>query len=84
MRIAIEISYYAFQSDYNNVIEKFISAIEKNKNVELETGDMSSTVSGDYEAVMELLHKEMKQFLEKYPSVFLLKISNACPACKTG
>jgi len=80
MIISVEISYYAFQQDYFEVVGQFISEIEKNKNVEMKTGDMSSIVSGEYESVLNLLQKEMKPFLEKYPSVFLLKISNACIA----
>lgn len=82
MIISVEISYYAFQQDYFEIIGQFISEIEKNKNIEIKTGDMSSIVSGEFDSVLNLLQKEMKPFLEKYPSVFLLKISNACIACK--
>jgi len=82
MTISVEISYYAFQRDYNEVIDQFISAIEKNENILLEAGTMSSLITGEYEEVMKLMKNEMKPFLEKYPSVFLLKISNACFTCK--
>lgn len=44
---------------------------------------MSSLLTGNYEDVMELLNCQLKPFLEKYPSVFMLKISNACKTCKT-
>lgn len=82
MIISVEISYYAFQQDYFEVIGQFISEIEKNNNVKIKTGNMSSIISGEYGSVMNLLQKELKPFLEKYPSVFLLKISNACIAYK--
>jgi len=39
MTISVEISYYAFQRDYNEVIDQFISAIEKNENILLEAGN---------------------------------------------
>lgn len=44
----------------------------------VEIGTMSTLLSGEYGIVMELLNNSMKQLMQKYPSVFSLKIANAC------
>jgi hypothetical protein len=46
-------------------------------------GKMSTLITGDYEDVILLLVKTIKPIMEKYPSVFSLKITNACKTCKS-
>ncbi|WP_158870791.1 class I SAM-dependent methyltransferase [Maribellus comscasis] len=82
MEISVEISYYALQGDYNTPVEEFLGTISKNKEITVESGIMSTLISGEYSKVMELLSQSIKPLMEKYPSVFTLKIANACKTCK--
>jgi uncharacterized protein YqgV (UPF0045/DUF77 family) len=50
--------------------------------INMETGTMSTSLAGEYDEVMEILTGSMREFMEKYPSVFCIKISNACNSCK--
>jgi uncharacterized protein YqgV (UPF0045/DUF77 family) len=83
MEITVEIGYYPLMNDYEKPVEKFIERLAENKKITLECGTMSSLLTGQYENVMELLNQILKPYLEKYPSVFTLKISSACKTCKT-
>lgn len=83
MEITIEIGYYPMMDDYEKAVESFIEKLAENKKISIEYGTMSSLLTGRYEDVMELLTRQLKPFMEKYPSVFTLKISNACAACQT-
>ncbi len=82
MEITVEISYYALQEDYNSPVFEFLNKISKNQKTTAETGVMSTVISGEYDAIMDLLGQTIKPFMEKYPSVFTLKIANACKSCK--
>lgn len=83
MKITVEIGYYPLMKDYEKPVERFIEKLAGNKKITLESGTMSSLLTGNYDDVMELLNRQLKPFLEKYPSVFTLKISSACKTCKT-
>ncbi len=83
MEITVEIGYYPLMDNYEKPVEHFIEKLVENKKIALESGTMSSLLTGSYEDVMELLNRQLKPFLEKYPSVFTLKISSACKTCKT-
>ena len=82
MEITVEISYYALLEDYNFPVSEFLNIISKNQNITVETGVMSTVISGEFDEVMLLLVQTIKPFMEKYPSVFTLKIANACKCCK--
>jgi uncharacterized protein YqgV (UPF0045/DUF77 family) len=82
MLITLEISYYPLQNNYENLVEEFIQEISKNNNIQIITGVMSSLIIGEYEEVMKVLEKSMKEFLEKYPSVFKISLSNSCQKCE--
>ena len=43
---------------------------------------MSTVISGEYDEVMILLVQTIIPFIAEYPSVFTLKIANACKSCK--
>lgn len=83
MEITVEIGYYPLMDDYEKPVGNFIEKLAENKKITIEYGTMSSLLTGRYEDVMELLNRQLKPWLEKHPSVFTLKISNACAACKT-
>jgi uncharacterized protein YqgV (UPF0045/DUF77 family) len=83
MEITVEIGYYPLLDNYEKPVEEFIEKLAENKKITIEYGTMSSLLTGRYEDVMELLNQQLKPCLEKYPSVFTLKISSACKICKT-
>ncbi len=84
MEITLEISYFPLVADYQQPVDDFIGALEKNPGISVEPGMMSTVLTGPYDEIMKLVHHEMKPLLEKYPSVFTLKISNSCRTCKRG
>ena len=77
MIITVEISYYPLSTDYTNPIAAFIEELS-GVGLMIETGKMSSLITGEYDIVMEHLTVSMKKLMEQYPSVFALKISNSC------
>jgi len=82
MEITVEVSYYPLRKNYNKPVKEFINAIRANKKVVTNTDIMSTVISGGYDDVMLLLVETIKSFMKKYPSVFTLKIANACKTCK--
>lgn len=78
MGITVEISYYSLTEDYGNPVNEFLHALNGNENITVVPGVMSTVIAGEYEDVMRLLAETVRPFMEKYPSVFVLKIANAC------
>ena len=79
MKTTVEISLYKLQEEDSNdnyklIVKEFLKSIQ-NKNLEIETNGLSSLIYGDYSDIIELLNKEVRDFLDKYRSVFVLKIS---------
>jgi len=78
MGITVEISYYSLAEDYGNPVKEFLHALNGNENITVIPGVMSTVIAGEYDQVMRLLTETVRPFMEKYPSVFILKIANAC------
>jgi len=79
MKTTVEISLYKLQEEDSNdnyklIVKEFLKSIQ-NKNLEVETNGLSSLIYGDYSDIIELLNNEVRDFLDKYRSVFVLKIS---------
>ena len=79
MKTTVEISLYKLQEEDSNgnyklIVKEFLKSIQ-NKNLEIETNGLSSLIYGDYSDIIELLNNEVKDFLDKHRSVFVLKIS---------
>lgn len=81
MEISVEISYFPLSESYMPIVFDFINALEKNAKVKLEPGTMSSLLTGSYDDIMSVIQEVMKPFMERYPSVFVLKFSNSCVVC---
>lgn len=79
MLVTAEIAYYPLAGDYNRKVETILREIEMNRNIDVSIQPMSTLVSGDFEAVLECIKTVCKNGLEAGPSVFTLRISNACP-----
>ncbi|HOJ36677.1 MAG TPA: YkoF family thiamine/hydroxymethylpyrimidine-binding protein [Ignavibacteriales bacterium] len=74
MKISVEISYYPLVENFIPVIKSYIERINQNKNVEITTSKLSTLIIGEYDEVMQLLNDSIKEYFEKYPSVYNLKI----------
>ena len=79
MKTTVEISLYKLQEEDSNdnyklIVKEFLKSIQ-NKNLEIETNGLSSLIYGDYSDIIELLNNEVRDFLDRYRSVFVLKIS---------
>jgi uncharacterized protein YqgV (UPF0045/DUF77 family) len=77
MNVSIEISYYPLVEDFTVPINNFVRQLT-NSNIIIETGKMSTIIIGEFSEVMRLLTKAMSELMNNYPSVFNIKISNAC------
>lgn len=78
MIVTVEISYYPLTEDYSRPVNCFLEKISKS-NITIEEGKMSTILIGEYKIIMELLNNSIYELMEKYPSVFNIKISNSCP-----
>jgi uncharacterized protein YqgV (UPF0045/DUF77 family) len=78
MHITAEISLYPLKEDYGPVINRFISELEKEPDITVDPGSMSTLVSGEYEPVMRILSERIRAVFEQEHVVFTLKISNSC------
>lgn len=74
MQATIEISMYPLNENYKEIVLAFIANISQIKDIEVVTNGMSTQIFGDYEVIISILSKEMKEVFEHYPTVFLLKI----------
>ncbi|MCW0483410.1 thiamine-binding protein [Gaoshiqia sediminis] len=83
MQITVEISYYALIDQYDKPVLELLELLKNQSGIRVEVGTMSTLLSGDYESVMTLVNSHMKTMMKQYPSVFNLKIANAC-ALKIG
>ena len=83
MEITAEISYYSLTGDYHTPVKEFLDTLTGNGIIAIEPGMMSTIITGEYDHVMHLLTETIRPFMERYPSVFVLKIANACHSCKT-
>ncbi len=81
MQITVEISYYALQKNYNGPVTELIGIISKYPGIKIRTGTMSTFITGNYDDIMKMLTLSIKPMIEKYSSVFVIKISNACNEC---
>jgi len=79
MKVQAEISLYPLRcSDLTEPIRQFIELLETDK-LKVETGPMSTLVTGDSQVVFENLKKAFERLAEKYKVVMTAKISNTCP-----
>jgi len=75
MKITLDISYYPLKNEFIHPIDEFINDLRQ-KGIEVEVGKMSTSMVGDYNDIIDSLKDSMSDFMELYPSVFNLKITN--------
>ena len=79
MKVQAEVSLYPLrQNGLTKPIQQFVQVLENNK-LQVETGPMSSFVTGDSQVVFESLQKAFERLSQRYEIVITAKISNACP-----
>ena len=79
MKVQAEISLYPLRcGDLTEPIRQFIELLETDK-LKVETGPMSTLVTGDSQVVFENLEKAFERLASEYKVVVTAKISNACP-----
>lgn len=65
-------------TNYNQPVLELVELLKKHEDLSIAVGTMSTQIGGNYDVVMPVLNNCMKQLMQKYPSVFNLKIANAC------
>ncbi|HHW58747.1 MAG: thiamine-binding protein [Bacteroidales bacterium] len=78
MKTSVEISYYPLNEEYTKPIEKFLEALRSYKEIKIITNGMSTQIFGEYDDVMKILTKEIKEAFQNPNSIFVMKIANAC------
>ncbi len=82
MKVQAEVSLYPLrQKDLTKPIQQFVKVMESN-NLKVNTGAMSSFITGDSQVVFEGLQEAFEQLALRYEVVLTAKISNACPEIK--
>ena len=80
MKASVEISMYPFLPDYEPPILDFINRLKQYEEVEVIVNSMSTQLFGEYDTLMSILQKEVKETFEKEGTTVmamkLLHISN--------
>ena len=77
MKVAVDISLYPLDADYIPPIKDVIERFNSYDEIEVWTNAMSTQLLGDYDAVMQALHKELGTTFENHPkAVFAIRILN--------
>lgn len=77
-RITADISFYPLEDNYLETISRFLESLHAQNDFLIETTDVSTVITGDYQAVMRLVEEQLRPFLESGDAVFVIKYSNAC------
>ena len=82
MEISVQISYYPLNEEFNSIVEDYITQLSQVPGLQIQTGMMSSLITGDYDLVMNTLKDTMYPYLAKYQSVFTITVASACKQCE--
>jgi uncharacterized protein YqgV (UPF0045/DUF77 family) len=75
MNIGVEISLYPLNADYIPPIQNFIDRLQGDARLRVLTNAMSTQVFGDYDVILPLLQRELKQtFTDNAKAVFVMKV----------
>ena len=77
MKVAVDISLYPLSEDFIPPIKDVIDRLSSHPSVEVVTNAMSTQLRGEYDQVMGVLSREMKETFEQCPkAVFAIRILN--------
>ena len=74
MKVSIEISLYPLKDSYEKTILDFLAKINAYESLEIETNGMSTQIFGEYEDIMQMLHKEMEEIYEEEQAILVMKM----------
>ena len=75
MKASIEISMYPLVPEYEQPILQFIERLHQYSELTIQTNTMSTQIFGDYDQMMMIVNKEMKQsFIENKATVMVMKV----------
>lgn len=79
MKLQAEISIYPLKTtELSSPVDEFCRILQS-RGLEVQSGPMSSSVSGECKDLFEAVRVAFEQLAEKYQVVMTAKISNACP-----
>lgn len=77
MKVAVEISMYPLNEQYEAPIIAFIQNLRQEKNIEVATNELSTQVAGDYDLVMDTIKTAIgNTFRTAGTCSFVLKVLN--------
>jgi len=77
MRVAVDISLYPLDKNFIPPIKDVIKRLKSHSSLEVTTNPMSTQIRGEYDDVMDALHKEIGTTFETLPkAVFTIRILN--------
>ena len=76
MNVSVDISYYPLKEQFKPAILDLIYRLQNYKQLEITGNGISTQIFGEYDDVMQILTKEIKNSFELPHSVFVLKIIN--------
>lgn len=75
MRIAVEISMYAFSTEYEREVLEFVDALHNFPGLTIRVNTLSTQVYGEYDRVMEAVNTSVKRvFSKEFKSSFVMKV----------
>jgi len=75
MKVSVDISMYPLNSEFEKPISAFIEALAQERTVNIVRTELSTQIYGEYDTIMSLLGKEIKEVFAKMPqSVFVIKL----------
>ena len=81
MRIQAEVSLYPLRTqELSKPVKLFWKTLVQNT-VTIESGAMSTRISGDFREVFTALESAFTYVAEEYEVIMTVKMSNACPNC---
>jgi uncharacterized protein YqgV (UPF0045/DUF77 family) len=77
MKVAVDISLYPLDADYLPPIKDVIDRLNQHDGIDVWTNAMSTQLFGEFDDVMQALHKEIGTTFENIPkAVFTIRILN--------
>ena len=74
MKLSVEISKYPLKDEYIPAIKDFIDRLNSHHGLQVISNTMSTQIFGDYDLVMDVMKKEMRQSYEQFGrAIFVCK-----------
>jgi len=78
MQLSVELSFYPLKDDYKESILSFIDMLKQEPSIEVISNRISTQVFGEYDDVMAVLNRMMRESFERYgAAVFVAKFINS-------